>query len=168
MFKNIRRLLRALVVLVLVAVIGALMAIYLLDDYDAYVVRSDSMQPAISSGDMVVVGIPGSFLTGDIAPGEIITFERNGKLVTHRIVSVEGDAIRTKGDGQEEADPWTVSRFFDVKRSYIFHVPYIGLVANFIKTKTGWLLCVILPAVCLLGFIVKDIVKEMRKRVIYT
>ena len=74
----------------------------------------------------------------------------------------------TKGDGQEETDPWSVSLFFDVKGSYLFHIPYIGLVSNFIKTKMGWLLCVILPAACLLGFIIKDIVKEVRQRLIYS
>jgi signal peptidase len=161
------RFIKALAVLVLVAIVGALASIYFLDDYDAYVVMSDSMQPTIKSGDMVIIGSPGNLFTGDIAPGEIISFEHNGNLITHRIVSIEGDTIYTKGDGQEEADPWTVSRFFDIKGSYIFHIPYIGLVSNFIKTKMGWLLCVILPATCLLGFIIKDIVKEVRQRLIY-
>jgi len=162
------RLIKVLAILILITIVGALAGLYFLDDYNAYVVKSDSMQPTIKSGDMVIVGSPGSLLTGDIAPGEIITFERNKNLVTHRIISMEGDAIYTKGDGQEEADPWSVSRFFDVKGSYIFHIPYIGLVSNFIKTKTGWLLCVILPAACLLGFIIKDIVKEVRQRLIYS
>ena len=162
------RLIKALAVLILIAIVGALAGIYFLDDYNAYVVKSDSMQPTIKSGDMVIIGSPGSLFTESLAPGEIITFERNKNLVTHRIVSIEGDTIYTKGDGQEEADPWSVSRFFDVKGSYIFHIPYIGLVSNFIKTKTGWFLCVILPAACLLGFIIKDIVKEVRQRLIYS
>jgi len=162
------RIIKALAVIILIAIVGALAGIYFLDDYNAYIVKSDSMQPMIKSGDMVIIGSPDSFLSGDIAPGEIITFEHNKNLVTHRIVSMEGDTIYTKGDGQEEADPWSVSRFFDVKGSYIFHIPYIGLVSNFIKTKTGWFLCVILPAACLLGFIIKDIVKEVRQRLIYT
>jgi len=162
------RFIKALVVLILVAIVGALVGIYLIDDYNAYVVKSDSMQPTFKSGDMVVTGSPGSLFTRDIVPGEIITFERNENLITHRIESIEGDTIYTKGDGQEEADPWSVSRSFDVKGSYLFHIPYIGLVSNFIKTKTGWFLCVILPAACLLGFIIRDIVKEVRLRFIYT
>jgi signal peptidase len=162
------RAIKILAVIILIAIVGALAGIYFLDDYDAYVVKSDSMQPAIKSGDMVIIGSPGSLFTSELAPGEIITFERNENLITHRIVSIEGDVIYTKGDGQEEADPWTVSRFFNVKGSYICHIPYLGLVSNFIKTKTGWLLCVILPAACLLGFIIKDIVKEVRQRFIYT
>jgi signal peptidase len=162
------RIIKVMAIVILVVIVGILAGIYFLDNYDAYVVKSDSMKPTFKSGDMVVVGSPGSFLTKDIVPGEIITFERNDNLVTHRIISIEGDTIYTKGDNQEEPDPWTVSRFFDVKGSYILHIPYIGLASNFIKTKTGWFLCVILPAACLLGFIIKDIVKEVRQRYIYS
>lgn len=166
--KRVYRFLRIIAVIILVAIVGTLAGIYFLDDYEAYIVKSDSMYPTLNSGDMVIMGTPGSALTRDILPGEIITFEHNEKLITHRVVSVVGDAIYTKGDGMEEADTWTVSRFFDVKGSYILHIPYIGLVFNFIKTKTGWFLCVILPAVILLGFIIKDIVKEVKQRPIFT
>jgi signal peptidase len=162
------RVVKASAITILVAIVGVLAVIYFLDDYDAYVVRSDSMQPALKTGDMVIIGSPGSFLTPEIEPGEIITYERNNDLVTHRIVSMEGDTIYTKGDNQEEPDPWTVSRFFEVKGSYIFHIPYIGLVSNFIQTRAGWFLCIILPAMCLLSFIIKDIVKEVRQLHTYT
>lgn len=162
------RIIKVMAIVILVVIVGILAGIYFLDNYDAYVVKSDSMKPTFKSGDMVVIGSPGSFLTKDIVPGEIITFKRNDNLVTHRIISIEGDTIYTKGDNQEEPDPWTVSRFFDVKGNYILHIPYIGIALNFIKTKTGWFLCVILPAACLLGFIIKDIVKEIRQRYIYS
>jgi len=166
--RNIYRIIKTMAVIIMIAIVGLLLSIFLLDDYSAYTVKSDSMQPTFSSGDMVVVGSPDSWLSADIAPGEVISFEYNNNLVTHRVASIEGDKIYTKGDGQEEIDPWTVSRFFDVKGSYIFHVPYVGLVSTFIKTKLGWFICVILPAVCLLAFIIKDIVKEVRQRFIYT
>lgn len=148
----------------LLIIVGLLLSIYLLDDYSMYVVMSDSMKPTFSSGDMIVVASPGSFLADDIEPGKIITFSHNDNLVTHRIVAIEGDRIYTKGDGQEEADPWTISRFFDVKGSYLFHVPYIGLVSNFIRTKTGWLVSVIIPALVLLVFVVIEIFKAVRQR----
>ena len=161
------RFIKATVIIILLAIVGALAGIYLIEDYSAHVVMSDSMRPTFKSGDMVIIGSPGSLFTREMAPGEIITFERNEKLITHRIASIEGDTIYTKGDGQEEIDPWPVSRFYDVKGSYIFHIPYIGLAANFIQTKTGWLVCVILPAVCLLGFIIRDLAKEVRQRQVY-
>jgi signal peptidase len=154
-------------VIILFIIVGTLFGIYLLDDYSMYVVMSDSMKPTFSSGDTVVVASPDSFLSGDIAQGRIITFSHNDNLVTHRVVSIEGDRIHTRGDGQEENDPWTVSRAFDVKGSYLFHVPYIGLVSNFIRTKTGWLVTVIVPTLVLLMFIIVEIVKEVRQRYKY-
>ena len=137
----------------LLIIVGLLLSIYLLDDYSMYVVMSDSMKPTFSSGDMIVVASPGSFLADDIEPGKIITFSHNDNLVTHRIVAIEGDRIYTKGDGQEEADPWTISRFFDVKGS-----------SNFIRTKTGWPVSVIIPALVLLVFVVIEIFKAVRQR----
>ena len=157
----------AITVVLLLVIIGLLLSIYLLDDYSVYVVMSDSMKPTFSSGDMVVVAGPGSFQSADIEPGKIITFSHNDNIVTHRVVSVEGDRIYTKGDGQEEVDPWTVSRFFDVKGRYLFHIPYAGLVSNFIRTKTGWLVSVIVPASVLLMFIIVEIIKEVRQRYKY-
>ena len=165
--KKAYRTVKVVTVIILLIIVVILLSIYLLDDYSAYIVKSDSMKPSFSSGDMVVVASPGSFLSSDVEPGKIITFSHNDNMVTHRVVSVEGDRIYTKGDGQEEIDPWTVSRFFDVKGSYLFHVPYIGLVSNFIRTKTGWLFSVIAPALVLLMFIIVEIIKEFRQRYKY-
>lgn len=151
------------IIFVLVVLVGIMAFIYLEDGYSAYIVRSDSMQPTIKSGDMVFIGSPGRPLAGNIAPGNIITFQRHGEMVTHRVESIVGDTIYTRGDALEETDPWVVSRFFDVEGCYIFHIPYVGLISSFLKTRTGWFVCVILPAMCLLGFIVKDIVKEARR-----
>jgi signal peptidase I len=163
MLKFIGRFLKVMAIAILVAVVGILAFIYLDDDYNAYVVRSDSMQPTINSGDMVFIGHANRPLAGDIAPGKIITFQRHGEVVTHRVESVVGDNIYTRGDALEETDPWVVSRFFDVEGCYIFHIPYVGLISNFLKTKMGWFVCVILPAACLLGFIVRDIVREAKQ-----
>jgi signal peptidase len=162
-FKNIYRVIKAAVVIVLAAAIGLLACIYFLDGYSVFIVKSDSMKPVFKSGDIVVIGNPGLPFVKDIAPGRIISFERNSEIVTHRVVSIEGDSISTRGDAQDNIDPWQVSRFFDVRGCYMFHVPYIGLVSAFIKTRLGWFVSVILPSLCLIGFIIKDIVKEARR-----
>lgn len=157
------RIIKAVVTMVLIAIVGMLACIFFMDGYSAYVVKSDSMKPVFKSGDMVVIGSPGLPFAKDISADRIVSFERNGEMVTHRIVSTDGDTVYTKGDAQESADPWSISRFFDIKGCYIFHIPYIGLASNFLKTKPGWFICVILPALCLVGFIIKDIVKEVRQ-----
>jgi signal peptidase len=167
MLKFISKFFYVMAIAILVAVVGILAFFYLDDDYSAYVVKSDSMQPTINSGDMVFIGRSNQLFVGDIAPGKIITFERHGEMVTHRVKSIVGDTIYTRGDALEDTDPWVVSRFFDVKGCYIFRIPYVGLISNFLKTKIGWFVCIILPAICLLGFIISDIVKEAKQCFLY-
>jgi signal peptidase len=150
----------------LVIIVAAIAYIYFADDYSVYIVKSDSMKPVFASGDLLVIGKPGAPLVPDIIPGQIVSFQRNGEFVTHRIVSIDGNTVRTKGDVMEDIDPWTVSSFADIQGCYLFRIPYIGLVSVFLKTKVGWFVCVILPALCLIAFLVKDIVKEVRQRFI--
>ncbi len=163
MFRIIGRFFKVIIISILVAVVGIMACIYFLDDYSAYIVKSNSMQPTVKSGDMVFTGRPGRPLVGDIVPGSIITFQRDNEMVTHRVEAIEGDTVYTRGDALEETDPWTVSRFFGVEGCYMFHIPYVGMISSYIKTKTGWFVCVILPAMCLVGLIVREIVKEARQ-----
>ena len=132
--------------------------LFLSPDYNIYLVRSESMKPAINMGDMVIMA-PAN---GQVSPGEIITYERGNELITHRVLSIDGDKLVTKGDAVEDPDPWSVT-LSDVRGSYLFRLPYVGYVSNFIKTKPGWFLVIILPAAVLVGFLFKDIFKEAKR-----
>ena len=140
--------------------VGVMGFCYFSEDYDTYIVLSDSMQPTINSGDLVLIGSPNHPFVDEIKPETIVTYRHNEGLVTHRVVSITGDALVTKGDAMEGPDPWPVSRFYDVKGSYITHVPYVGKLGAFIKTKMGWFITIILPALFLLVLIFKEIIKE--------
>lgn len=129
--------------------------LYFSPDYDMRLVRSESMKPAINMGDMVITGPLG----GKVNPGTIVTYERGAELVTHRVLSVEGDTLVTKGDAVEDPDPWAVT-LSDISGVYLFKIPYIGYLANFIRTKLGWFLVIILPATALVAFLIRDIIKE--------
>jgi hypothetical protein len=50
-----------------------------------------------------------------------------------------------------------------VQGVYFFKIPYIGYLMNFIRTKLGWFLAIIIPAAAIVGFLVKDIIKETFK-----
>jgi len=149
--------------LALLIFVGIMGFFYFSDDYDAYTVLSDSMQPAINSGDLVLVGSPNHLFADKIEPGSIVTYRHNEALVTHRVVSVTGDTLVTKGDAMEDPDPWPVSRLSDVEGCYISYIPYVGKLNMFIRTKTGWFFTIILPAIFLLALIIKEIIKEAFK-----
>lgn len=142
----------AFVVLALILV--GLGFIYFVPGYNLYLVRSESMEPSINMGDLIITGP-----AGELQEGKVITFDWHGELVTHRIYSVDETGITTKGDAVEDPDPWTVKPA-DVKGNYLFKIPWVGYVTRFVQTRTGWIITIIVPAMLLVGWLAKDIVKE--------
>ena len=142
--------------IILGLIVAFLALVFISPDYDLYIVRSGSMEPAIAVGDMVLAGPVG---TGGIKPGVIISYEAGKNLITHRVLSFDGNTLITKGDANKEQDPNPV-RLSQVQSRYIFRIPFAGYVAGFLRTRPGWLLSIVLPSIVLVGFIVKDIIKE--------
>jgi signal peptidase len=142
---------------ILSLILAGLLFVYFSPDYGVYVVRSESMKPAINMGDVVFTGPVGGPINGT-------------ELVTHRVVSRDGDTIVTKGDAVEDADPWQVN-IGQIKGVYLFKVPSWGYawkftrdVWNYAHTKKGWLLVVVLPASILIGVLANELLKELRKK----
>ncbi len=148
-----------LVTVVLAIIISGFLFLYLSPDYDIRLVRSESMKPAINMGDMIITGPMG----GEVQEGTIVTYQRGEELITHRVLSVEDETLITKGDATEDPDPWPVT-ISDVQGVYLFKIPYIGYLADFVRTRLGWFLVIILPAAALVAFLIWDIFKEIRRR----
>lgn len=148
-----------LVTALLGVALAGLAFIYFVPDYNLYLVRSESMTPAIYMGDLIITGPINGPINGEINEGTVITYERDRKLITHRVVSVEGQTLTTKGDAAEDPDPWSVS-LSSVRSVYLFKVPFVGYLTSFVQTKMGWFIMIIIPAALLVGWLAKDIVKE--------
>jgi len=66
-------------------------------------VSGSSMWPTLKKGDLVAVrGVDGA---EDLGVGDIIAFRHKDGLAVHRIMSIEGEVITTKGDANLEEDP---------------------------------------------------------------
>lgn len=135
----------------------------------SYVVLSGSMSPTIHAGDVVVARHveTAEIEAGDVAEetsagsqtgvqsGDVIVFERESGAhpdrTTHRVVNVVhrdgGVFFRTKGDANENADAKLVPAD-DVLGRVWFHVPYVGRLLLFARSRMGLLSLVIVP--CLL------------------
>lgn len=148
-----------IVLAILVLILGGLAFIYFMPDYNLYLVRSESMTPYIKMGDLIITGPMNGPINGEVKEGTIITYEFSDDLVTHRVQSIEGNILVTKGDAVEDPDPWEVT-FEDVRGVFLFKIPSVGYVTNFIQTKTGWFVTIIIPGALLTLWLVKDIVKE--------
>lgn len=96
-------------------------------------VLTDSMQPYINAGDLIVTR---PVLATDIRPGDIAVLDVPGhSLLAHRVISATTDSgtveITTQGDANPQADP---SVTVDADREIavvLFRVPAAGYVANF-------------------------------------
>ncbi len=117
------------------------------------------MTPAIAVGDVIITGPVDGPISGEVAPGTVITFKHTRGNVTHRVYSIDGAEIQTKGDAVEDIDPWKVS-MSDIRGVYLFKIPYMGFATSFIQTRTGWFITIIIPAALLVLWLAKDIVKE--------
>ena len=63
------------------------------------VVLSGSMEPALSVDDVIIVK-----KTEDFGVDDMVVFNDHGILVVHRVISIDGDNITTKGDANNTAD----------------------------------------------------------------
>jgi len=61
-----------------------------------------SMLPSIRPGDELVVR---RHVIGDLTPGEVVLFRRDGKLTAHRIMRISGEYLITRGDSAPANDP---------------------------------------------------------------
>jgi signal peptidase len=99
------------------------------------------MEPALPVG---CVQVTKPVKPEDIKVGDIITFRSptNGKLMSHRVVAVEeGQSyqFRTRGDANEDADPYLVPAENVVGR-VCFKLSHVGYVVEYLKTPIGFVL----------------------------
>jgi signal peptidase I len=121
------------------------------------IVLSDSMAPAMRTGDLLVV----KALKGPVLPGMVVSFESGGQRITHRVIGVEGARLRTKGDNNATADPWEVATS-DVKGIPVLKIPCLGLLLLFIRRPAGLVLLVFIPGTLILLDEIRKVVKALR------
>lgn len=158
-FLKRAKLLTKLLASLLVCVLVLFAFVSIEPDYNIYLVRSESMKPTINMGDMVITGPPNGPINGVVKPGMVITYKFKDSTVTHRVLSMHGTTIITKGDAVEDPDPWQTD-LTAVQGVYLFKIPGIGHMIKFIRSKSGWFLVILLPAAVLVGLLLKDIIKE--------
>lgn len=128
----------------------------------SYIVLSNSMNPSIEAGDVVIVEETPpeaieeedviTFRAGD--PDEYHGGDADTDLVTHRVVDVdqsgEGVAFTTQGDANDQPDAEPVDSD-QVVGVVAFTIPLIGWVIDFVGTQFGLLVMVVVPCVLLVA-----------------
>jgi signal peptidase len=113
------------------------------------VIMSGSMEPAIPVGSIVIIK---KVNPEDVKVGDIIAFKGSESTILHRVIDkvVEGGSFyfRTKGDANEDPDPWIVKPE-DICGALMLRIPYYGYFIHFAGTPIGLTLFILVPTIIL-------------------
>lgn len=127
-------------------------------------VLSGSMEPALKVGGVVVTRL---ISLGDVKKGDVISYKVEERRITHRVVDItrKGGKVQfqTKGDANEEPDPYAVIPKGEKVPKVVYFVPYFGFLAGLMKNKLNFFLLIGIPAVLLMALYLADIWREARK-----
>jgi signal peptidase len=157
--KIIKKIISALIVIALLVPALIYIAPFLVGGSFSRVVMSGSMEPAIPVGSIVVVK---KVNAEDVEVGDVIAFQTGESGTMHRVVEkvVEDGSFyfRTKGDANEDPDPWIVKPE-DVSGALMLTIPYYGYLLHFAGTPIGFALFILVPAIILIANEVRNILK---------
>jgi len=89
--------------------------------YRVVAVQGESMSPAIERGDLLLVMRP-----DHVELGDIVVFEADGSVVTHRVVAIGDDGgYVTQGDANPSPDRWGPGEI-RIVGEYLFRIPVVG------------------------------------------
>lgn len=131
-----------------------------------YVITGGSMTGTISRGSVV---FEETVPVADLAVGDIITYLPPAEsglddLVTHRIVSIDGDTFRTKGDANPDVDPWTFQLSSTVQPRVVADVPYIGYLFIALADRGTRMLVIGVPAAIIALLSLRELTSGLRRR----
>lgn len=111
--------------------------------------KSDSMNPAINRGSITIVKSFLSYKIGD-AIAYYAYINDQEEIVTHRVMDIGGNVYTTKGDANDVADRELVKPRLVIGK-VVFIIPYLGYIITFVKSLVGTWLCIIIPALIIIG-----------------
>ena len=116
-------------------------------------VESGSMEPTFKEGDLIIAKEIDDI--NELKVDDVISFwtneivEGSNVINTHRIIEVIDDngtkSFKTKGDNNDQEDTYIVYPSKIIGKWTGTRLGGIGKVMKFLKTKTGFLVCILIP-----------------------
>lgn len=138
--------------------------------YQRYVITSGSMTGTYDRGSVVFDKV---VPVSDLRVGDAITYmpppgSGPSGRITHRIVWIGSDTfgrqtLRTKGDANEAADPWTFTLDGATQARVAFHVPYVGYVLSALAIRQVRMAVIGLPALLIAFAVLVGFLRDARK-----
>jgi len=152
------------IIIILIVLFPAIIfaAPFIVGGTKAAVVTGGSMEPTIHIGSVAIIK---KVDVENIKVGDIIAFKTGKTKTIHRVIDkiVENSSFyfKTKGDANEDPDPWIVKPEDIIGVLYI-QIPYYGYLIWFATTPFGIVLFILVPAIILIVGEVKKILKVKR------
>lgn len=127
-----------------------------------YTVMSGSMEPTIKTGSVVATKAQSSYSVGDI-----ITFysDQMDQITTHRISEVVKSDIgifyKTKGDANDSEDSGMIVGE-NILGKKIITLPLIGSLISFVRSKIGFVIFMLVPAILIIIDEFRKIILEIK------
>ena len=156
---------RLLVFLVILGPVTILVLLPIGLGLERYVMSGDSMAGGIDQGSVVFERpVPVS----DLRVGDVITYQPPRSsgvdgMVTHRIVAIGPDGIRTQGDANPTRDAWTLRPQEPTVPRVVFALPWVGYAYLVIVHPRTWVL--LLGSLAVLGMLMSSELVRRRRPV---
>lgn len=131
--------------------------------YSCYYVLTQSMEPEIKAGDMI---LGRSVEAEALQVGDIITYRGEvdplrDKIITHKIIEIKDGLITTQGVANDTADPPIQAS--QVLSRYAGTIPYAGKIFSLINSKLGFIFLIVTPLGLLIINEISIIVKAFKE-----
>ena len=116
--------------------------------YKAYIVNTNSMEPTIKVGDIVIIK---KVKAEKLNQGDVITFTQEGEVITHRITKIETEEKSTqyvtKGDNNNTEDTLKI-KYEDIIGKEILTIPQLGKAMQLLDSKIILLIIILIILIC--------------------
>lgn len=109
------------ILIVLIAILALYALLRFTNKIEILRVQTGSMEDGIHAGDYILI-----YKNGDYTVDDIVTFDKDGYYITHRIIKENGDKVITKGDANNTEDE-EIS-----KKDIVGRVIFSGGILNFV------------------------------------
>lgn len=132
--------------------------------FQRYVITSGSMTGTYDTGSVVFSEV---VPTSELRVGDVITYVPPAEtginhLVTHRIVAIDGDELRTKGDASPQVDPWTFQLTAAEQPRAVAGVPYVGYLFLALADRATRIVVIGVPAALIALLALAELVRGLR------
>lgn len=130
--------------------------------YRFYTILTGSMEPTIPTNSLALVKVVPK--DEKIKPGTIVTFRANRLgdeiTLTHYLRKIEKDETGkdryyTQAEGTDHFDDYTTYRK-DILGTYVFHVPYLGKLGLFMKSRYAFMMFLAVGVILLFSRVFKE------------